>query len=245
MLRDPYEHVHPDTLERYYGSNEGDDRDQRHNQLSPGLSDSASEDGSTTTTPQDPNFLLEELENQIEGDQDHHIRHKPIAVARHRNPFTVEEEERHFTDILAEVSRRGIIPPHYGVQPNEWDSDTYPLDIWYPRAVLWAQGLEVLRQLVEVDSIMSDTDSNSDVEPPSYPARLGEHKFSFKPPSLLPPPWAIRTARICLSHPMRRQFVSAATTSRALILSRSLILPSWYHRIAQRAPTAEVLREIK
>ncbi len=69
-----------------------------------------------------------------------------------------------FDTILVEVCAHDVIPENLGVSPIEWDDDEYPeveilrvgrrgngeLQIslpqvlWWPRALLWAQGLEVM-----------------------------------------------------------------------------------------------------
>lgn len=112
----------------------------------------------------DEAFRSVELQAQIASDIEHQIRHDAISVPAHISPFRSEEADDMFDTILVEVCAHDVIPENLGVSPIEWDDDEYPeveilrvgrrgngeLQIslpqvlWWPRALLWAQGLEVM-----------------------------------------------------------------------------------------------------
>ncbi|KAK7037121.1 hypothetical protein R3P38DRAFT_2517029, partial [Favolaschia claudopus] len=98
--------------------------------------------------------LSKDLDSAIAGDQDRHIRHDAI------------ETLGIFSDILKDVSLQGIIPTNFGVAQSEWEPNSYgetefvkvgrkdveialPFDIWWPCAVLWAQGMEIMIRMQE------------------------------------------------------------------------------------------------
>ncbi|KAJ6530481.1 hypothetical protein DFH09DRAFT_1411003 [Mycena vulgaris] len=111
----------------------------------------------------------EELENQIQADQAQNIRHAPIKVARHSSPFEDKEVEADFLQLLSAVlSQVDELPENYGVLPEEWDDDDYdeietirtrtngkelvvvlPRSDWFPRAVQWAQALDLLNRVLD------------------------------------------------------------------------------------------------
>lgn len=104
-----------------------------------------------------------DIPGEIMENQNHNVRHAAVAVPPTTMPFHSMEANEAF--ILAlQVSRdEGIIPTGYGVAEDEWESEIYPevevitvgraakeyvvhlpFGIWWPRAVLWAQGLDAL-----------------------------------------------------------------------------------------------------
>ncbi|KAJ6491342.1 hypothetical protein C8R47DRAFT_1176898 [Mycena vitilis] len=102
-----------------------------------------------------------DIDVAIAGDQDHHIRHEAIQVAETECPFSSAEATAIFLGALTEVQSADIIPCNFGVAEVEWESQFYPqsetvkvgrkeveitlpFDIWWPRAVTWAQGLEIM-----------------------------------------------------------------------------------------------------
>jgi len=111
-----------------------------------------------------------ELQHQIVRDQAINIRHKPVKVARHHNPFTTPEAEVEFWNILALVIKDKAVPDGFGVHVEDWENGypeleiiktgargkelevVLPEAIWLLQAVLWAQGLDVMSRLVEIDS---------------------------------------------------------------------------------------------
>jgi hypothetical protein len=167
--------IHPDTISLYYGVH-GTEQTRTSAQTGAGhpedddidsLSDEGSENGDGDGDDDDE---WTELQHQIARDQAHNIRHKPVKVARHQNPFVTPEAETEFWEILAVVIKDSAAPDGFGVCIEEWESGypeieiiktgargkelevVLPEAIWLPRAVLWAQGLDVMSRLVEVDS---------------------------------------------------------------------------------------------
>lgn len=94
------------------------------------------------------------------------IRHRAIPVARHEDPFASRPTELQdaFFEALNEACRDpNRVPAGYGVREDEWDDGEYsqlqylsvgarreqmpihlPYNIWYPRAVFWAKGIDLL-----------------------------------------------------------------------------------------------------
>ncbi|KAJ6524109.1 hypothetical protein DFH09DRAFT_937428, partial [Mycena vulgaris] len=111
----------------------------------------------------------DDIDLAIAGDQDHQIHHEAIEVAQNECPFTNEEAMSIFSSALHEVQAKGIIPQHFGVAEAEWEERYYgetetvkvgrkevsiqlPFDIWWPRAVGWAQGLEIMVRIQAAES---------------------------------------------------------------------------------------------
>jgi hypothetical protein len=109
------------------------------------------------------------VEERIALEQGSDIRHDAIEVPLGESLFD-EETERLFLNALTEIQRRNPTPSGYGVAQEEWPEDGYPsnetikvgrgkksvmvelpVEVWWPRAVRWAQALDLLnRVLVEV-----------------------------------------------------------------------------------------------
>ncbi|KAJ6469986.1 hypothetical protein C8R45DRAFT_837082, partial [Mycena sanguinolenta] len=109
----------------------------------------------------DIDLILDDLDGAIANDQDHHIRHEAIDVTETECPFRSEDGRNVFVAALQEVQKAEIIPENLGVAENEWEGVFYseteiikvgrkqaeiqlPFMIWWPRAVAWAQALEVM-----------------------------------------------------------------------------------------------------
>ena len=142
--------VHPSILNRYYGI-EG-----LRLRRCPGQTGAGHEDGDVHTDASN------DLASSIADEQQSDIRHEPIAVPAEASPFDPETEKLFFA-ALCEVQQHNPIPDGYGVSPNEWPSDGYPVqeflkvgvgrkhvaialpfDIWWRRAVKWSQGLDLM-----------------------------------------------------------------------------------------------------
>jgi hypothetical protein len=160
---DPMDDVHPDTIERYYGV-EGAERVQRPGQTGAGHEED--DDWIDKTEP---------LVNAVTDDLAHNIRHPAIKVACHRKPFRSPEIEQNFLAALGDIIAQGIVPEGYGVLENEWDGPypaleainpgtrgkqilvALPRDLWLPRAILFAQGLDAMtRSLVFEEAELGD-----------------------------------------------------------------------------------------
>ncbi|KAJ7886279.1 hypothetical protein B0H13DRAFT_1628024 [Mycena leptocephala] len=104
---------------------------------------------------------LDDLDLAIAGDQDHHIRHAAIDVVENQCPFNSKDATAIFCQALEDVKSAGIISKHFGVAEAEWEEPFYgetenvkvgrkdveivlPFEVWYPHAVAWAQGLELM-----------------------------------------------------------------------------------------------------
>jgi hypothetical protein len=171
--------VHPDTINRYYGV-DGAERVRLNGETGAGHIadehsesdplDSSSED-SEEDNESDDNADSEwtELQHQIARDQAHNICHKPVKVARHRSPFTTTAAETEFQNVLRLVVESDAVPAGFGVHPDEWEDGyseheiiktglrgktlevTLPEAVWLPRAILWAQALDLMSRLVEIE----------------------------------------------------------------------------------------------
>ncbi|KAJ7456397.1 hypothetical protein B0H11DRAFT_1739299, partial [Mycena galericulata] len=132
---DNFENIHPEILERY------------------------NQEGHIPMT--NTNISTEDLDQAIAQDQDRHIRHEAIDVVQNECPFRTEQAIHIFSAARREIEAREIIPMHLGVAEAEWEERFYPetetikigrkeveielpFPIWWPRAVAWAQGLELM-----------------------------------------------------------------------------------------------------
>ncbi|KAJ7745292.1 hypothetical protein B0H16DRAFT_976425 [Mycena metata] len=113
----------------------------------------------------------EDLEAQIEEAQTAHFPHEPVPVPKHANPFDDDESTALFYDALEEAIHRELVPPGYGLLPEEWGDDGYPTfgilksgrrggrqlrvalpdAIWRPRAEMWGRALSILNQITYIN----------------------------------------------------------------------------------------------
>ncbi|KAJ7173237.1 hypothetical protein C8R46DRAFT_893090, partial [Mycena filopes] len=164
---DPFKELHPDTIERYYGV-EGPIQVRRPGQTGAGHPDDEDEDEWVDEAD-------EYLHAVVEEDLAHNIRHPAIKVARHRNPFHSSTMEENFFGALGEIVRLNLVPEGYGVIEDEWEDGSYPSmeainpgtrgkeivvelprDVWLPRAVLFAQGLDALERSLALQPVRED-----------------------------------------------------------------------------------------
>lgn len=140
--------IHPSVLSMYYGT-EGEVISRQPGQTGAGHAESD-----------------DELESRIADDQTPDIRHEAVEVPSHRCPFAGNSDlESLFHASLKEIQLYNIIPTGYGV--DEHDLEDYPVReeirlgrggkvisvilptaIWWPRAVQWAQGLDLMTRLI-------------------------------------------------------------------------------------------------
>ena len=176
---DPMKEIHSETLNRYYGTT-GHVQFRNAGQTGAGHPDDEGDEGDWEEDDQDNNRGIddveEDLQNRISEDQAAHIRHAPIKVARHANPFHLPMHEDQFYIILDDVRRNGLIPEGYGVLECEWEDVAYPETeainlgsrgkqivvelpkvIWLSRAISFVQGLDVMTCLISIHE-------NSDVD---------------------------------------------------------------------------------
>ncbi|KAG0707406.1 hypothetical protein DFH29DRAFT_796927, partial [Suillus ampliporus] len=148
-ITDPLHDVHPDILNRYYGTG------------GPPLSriDEEDSDVQTRTT----------LREDIAADLQSNLHDQPVPVPDNSNPFPSPEAEDIFRQALTDVQSAGVKPDNAFFPASEWAFDTYethedisvgfrktktlmmhlPPEVWMPRAVVWAQGLSVLHYLLK------------------------------------------------------------------------------------------------
>ena len=108
-----------------------------------------------------------DLAEKISDEQEvKNIRHNPIPVPKHANPFHDNEMEI-FTGAIVELTKTGRNPSGYGLLPEEWGAEGYPsyevirvgrarkeqrislLDhTWRPRAELWGRALYLLNSIM-------------------------------------------------------------------------------------------------
>jgi hypothetical protein len=160
---DPLDRVDPNTLHLYYGYNRQRTEEE--------VAESSDDDSISDAEENDP--ALSHLVEEIGRHQSKNIKHSGARVARHESPFSNNPEgERLFMETISDICSAGLVPRHYGVHPNEVaDAGGYPTyetinygargkaltiqlpeDVWFPRAVLWVQGLIVLRRHFQMDS---------------------------------------------------------------------------------------------
>ncbi|KZV62873.1 hypothetical protein PENSPDRAFT_710703 [Peniophora sp. CONT] len=110
---------------------------------------------------------------QIARDLRGNIRHSPIRVPRHVNPFLgdLAREERFWEKVQAlKDARPEMIPEGYNLLDEDFEEEMYPsaheiplgrsktrtqviplpYEVWYPRAVRWVQALHVLNHELSV-----------------------------------------------------------------------------------------------
>lgn len=173
---DPLDGIHPDAINRYYGV-AGRRLRRSRNQTGAGI---ASDDEAEEDSDEDQPSVEEELENQVQADITRNIRHQPVKVAKHRSPFKDAELEVHFLAVLEDHLAQPDLPDDYGILEDEWEEEDYPeieiirpgtkgkelavilpRDYWFPRAVRWVQGLDLMtRVLHELEE--SEDGSSSD-----------------------------------------------------------------------------------
>lgn len=93
-----------------------------------------------------------------------------VSVLDTESPFHSEEVENAFLAALAAQTEQSFIPHGYGVNEQEWEDGEYPtveviqvgrrrsgelhislpLDIWLPRAELWARALNLMNVAIEM-----------------------------------------------------------------------------------------------
>lgn len=170
--------IHPDILNRYCGT-EGEPLIRAGGQTGAGhpadeADNSESDLSSDSTSDLDADLDEEDddythLQRNITADIQKNIKHKPVKVPRHSNPFAELDPtvQTIFEGALHEVQRAGSIPEGFGLLSDEWEDTEYPShehikvgrratklsvqlpeETWYPRAVSWAQGLYVITHVL-------------------------------------------------------------------------------------------------
>jgi hypothetical protein len=162
VYKDDCEGVHPDTIDRYYGTR-GPVKVRQSGQV--GAGHPTDEDSNDSNSDRDEDHI-QDIVQQIEEDQTDQIRHEGVDVAQHRSPFTADEAAA-FARALKTVLDEDIVPSGYGILEEEWDEGVYPdvevlktrrkggkvfvvslaEPIWKARAKLWCQAVAILDQM--------------------------------------------------------------------------------------------------
>ncbi|KAJ7765055.1 hypothetical protein DFH07DRAFT_738012, partial [Mycena maculata] len=166
MYNDDCEGVHPNVIQRYYGTHGHKVR------RAPGQTGAGQLDDEEISLPpsdiEDDSSEEEEedLGQQIEDAHADEFHHEAVSVPKHANPFDDDESMQLFYDSLEEAMQADLVPAGYGLLPHEWDEDGYPAfevlksgrggkklrvalpdSIWRPRAEMWARALYILDQI--------------------------------------------------------------------------------------------------
>lgn len=158
-MPDDFDGVHPEILSRYYGA----DRSERT--LPPGQT------GAGHSDDEDEEEVTGELDQLLSADQNRHIRHEAIPVPPGDHPFHSMATLEAFLTALSTVRAAKVVPANYGLLEAEWPACTYgdaefirlgrgrrrisvqlPFLIWWPRAVEWAQGVEIMTELLMIEN---------------------------------------------------------------------------------------------
>jgi hypothetical protein len=161
--------VHPSVIQRYYGTH-GPERRRLPGQTGAGQLD----DEEISLPPDGPSDDSEEeddLEEQIEEAHAENFHHEAVSVPKHSNPFDDDQSMQLFYDSLEAAIHAQIIPPGYGLLPEEWDNGGYPSfeilksgrrggrqlrvalpdAVWRPRAEMWGRALAILEQIAYIN----------------------------------------------------------------------------------------------
>jgi hypothetical protein len=101
------------------------------------------------------------VKDKISEDLMGHVHHDAVAVPQDKAPFESPQSVGIFQEALTGVLDSEVVPAGYGLREEEWGNGIYPtselikvarkeveislpFEIWYPRAVKWAQGLQVM-----------------------------------------------------------------------------------------------------
>ncbi|KAI0685882.1 hypothetical protein C8T65DRAFT_553327, partial [Cerioporus squamosus] len=163
-----FDNVDPDLLAEHYGT-EGTPQCLCCGQTGAGLyDDNPSEEATSSSLSSEADSSSDPAasDSDLARDQEHHVHHPPIPVPNSNCPFSDKDLEI-FLATLLEVHEAGVIPEGYGLTEEEWPGEEYgdiemlkrgrggredpvelPFAVWWPRAVEWAQGLELMSQML-------------------------------------------------------------------------------------------------
>ena len=117
-----------------------------------------------------PHDEYDDIETRIGEDQERNVRHDPIDVAEHHNPFPHGNAEFLFWQAVEEAAEQNIIPDGMMLHAAEWDEGCYPtheeisigtrgrkalvialpVEIWWPRAVHWCRSVQILEHFIQM-----------------------------------------------------------------------------------------------
>ncbi|KAF7335795.1 hypothetical protein MVEN_02235500 [Mycena venus] len=163
--------IDPTDIRRYNGIH-GPERSRAPGQTGAGQLDD--EDVSApSSNSSNKSESEDDLEAQIEEVHAENFHHEAVSVPKHANPFDDNDTMELFYDALEAAIREDIVPPGYGLLPEEWDEEGYPAfeilksgrrgskqlrialpdDIWRPRAEMWGRALAILEQISYANEI--------------------------------------------------------------------------------------------
>ncbi|KAK6983899.1 hypothetical protein R3P38DRAFT_3333454 [Favolaschia claudopus] len=157
--------VHPNVLERYYGTH-GRERQRAAGETGAGqLKDEEISNPPSATGSQSDD--TESLEERIAEAHEDNFHHEAVAVPKQANPFDDDDSMKLFYDTLEAAIQNNVVPHGYGLQSDEWGEDGYPSFeilksgrhgskrlrialpdfVWRPRAEMWGRALAILDQI--------------------------------------------------------------------------------------------------
>lgn len=197
---DPLETVDEEKLQRHYGVEGGererapgqtgaghpaeeagdeaeweDDHEERPRaRVTPSVTDSDDTLSTCSYLTDSDISLSSSVAREIHRNIRPNVRHAPIPVGRHEDPFAAQSTalETAFFEVLNEsLSNKDSSPIGYGLQRAEWEDGQYPEieflpvgarrqalrielrhDIWFPRAVAWVKGLDLLSHTLAISN---------------------------------------------------------------------------------------------
>ncbi|KAH7904393.1 hypothetical protein BJ138DRAFT_1019195, partial [Hygrophoropsis aurantiaca] len=151
--QDECEGVHPDTINRYYGTH---GTQSVHHQNETGA-------GHPPDEVESDNDDMGPITEKITNDQWTEVRHEGVIVPEYNSPFSIADEIRFF-EVLGQVVEQNIVPPGYHLLDDEQTNEDRSMieilqvgrrnnkqlyisledPVWQYRAQLWVQALSVL-----------------------------------------------------------------------------------------------------
>ncbi|KAH6907894.1 hypothetical protein BKA70DRAFT_1104278, partial [Coprinopsis sp. MPI-PUGE-AT-0042] len=106
--------------------------------------------------------LRQTIRNELEAN----IHHNNNVLSDFPHPFETDEQLAAFEQAFSTAEELGIIPNGYGMLPHELEDGMYPpsevikvarkdvdiplpLEIWFPRAAKWVQGLHLMVSILQ------------------------------------------------------------------------------------------------
>lgn len=155
---DDCDYIDPEILARLYGMVE--DANNTGYQIISGDPDDMD----------DSDWVDWDIQEQISENIQHNFHHEPVAVPKHRGPFTTDASHVAFQGLVTSLLQQNAIPSGYGMLPEEWDDDYPPYEpiysgrrggrtldislpdhIWRPRAEVWVQALHSMNEVLALE----------------------------------------------------------------------------------------------
>ncbi|KII84219.1 hypothetical protein PLICRDRAFT_58020 [Plicaturopsis crispa FD-325 SS-3] len=170
LYKDDCEDVHPDVISQYYGVS-GRARRRADGETGAGHDPEESDlDDDHDDASEAAEIDDDDLAERVAADQEHHIRHEAVDVARSSNPFPTDEFRDIFWTAFHTVHANGTVPTGFGLLENEWEGGEYmpfeilrtgkkgkkelrvalPGHIWRPRAEKWGRALDLMLRLQQM-----------------------------------------------------------------------------------------------